>query len=238
MATTTKNKKSSKKPAKVKKTVSSKKATSVLNSESINMQVEKNTLKSKNVRNLTIAMFIVLLLVTLYLLKGFFVAAMVNGKPISRWALIRELEEKQGQATLDDLVAQELIIQEAAKKNIVVSLEDIKPDLENISTQLEAEGTTLDAALASRGISRSQFEENFRMQKMLEKILADELNVSDEELMKYFEENKEFMGENANYEDLKEDLRLQLKQQKFDLEYQKWYEQAKAESNVIYNISF
>ena len=40
------------------------------------------------------------------------------------------------------------------------------------------------------------------------------------------------------YEDLKEDLRLQLKQDKFDLEYEKWYNQAKAESNIIYNVSF
>src|SRR5688572_16109970 len=51
-------------------------------------------------------------LVSLYFLRGVFVAATVNGKPISRLALVKELEKQNGKETLNSLVTKELIFQE------------------------------------------------------------------------------------------------------------------------------
>lgn len=182
--------------------------------------------------------FLVLLLSALYLLKGYFVAAMVNGRPIMRLELIKELEKSSGQQTLDSLVTKEMLMQEARKKNVSVQDDEVTQELDKLTKQLEQEGTTLDAALAVRGMNRQSFEENLRVQKLVEKLLVDTINVSDEESLKYFNENKQFMAKDAKYEDLKEDLKLQLKQEKLDVEYEKLYNKLKGESDIKYFVTF
>jgi len=185
-----------------------------------------------------LGIFLFLLLALMAISKGLFVAAMVDGKPISRLKLIKTLEKESGKQALDSLVTKELILQEARDKNISVSLQDIQPDLDAVTNQLEAEGTTLDAALAVRGLTKESFEENLKMQKVVEKMLEAETSVTDDEINQYFEENKDFYGKDAKYEDLKEDLRLQLKQTKLETEYQKLYEKLKSESDIKYFVNF
>jgi len=68
-----------------------------------------------------IGLLVVVLVVAAFLLKGLFIAALVNGQPISRFTVISELEKQSGKQALTSLVNQTLIFQEAKKKNITVS---------------------------------------------------------------------------------------------------------------------
>ena len=64
-----------------------------------------------------IPLVIILIAAILFYFKGLFVVALVNGVPITRIAVINELEKQGGKQTLSSLVNQTLILQEA--KNII-----------------------------------------------------------------------------------------------------------------------
>ena len=79
-----------------------------------------------------IGLIIIALVVVGFLLKGLFVAAMVNGQPIFRFTVINELEKQGGSQALSALVNQTLILQEAKKKNIQVTQEEIDNSVKQI----------------------------------------------------------------------------------------------------------
>jgi len=79
---------------------------------------------SKDKRVLTGAVML-LVFVLLYFLKGFYIAAVVNGQPISRFSVIGELERRGGSQALDSLINQTLILQEAKKQNVTTTDQEI-----------------------------------------------------------------------------------------------------------------
>src|SRR3989344_199431 len=64
-----------------------------------------------------------------YYYKGLIVAATVNGAPISRLSIIRQLEKTSAKQVLDEMINKKLIESEAAKKGITVSNDEIKAEL-------------------------------------------------------------------------------------------------------------
>ena len=67
-----------------------------------------------------IALVILILAGIMYLLKDQLFVASVNGQLISRLDLMKKLEERSGKETLDSVVAQILIQQEARKRGITI----------------------------------------------------------------------------------------------------------------------
>ena len=97
-----------------------------------------NSLKRKRYFTL---IFIVLVLVSLlYLGRSYLFAALVGGHPITRLQLISELEKRGGKEELDSLITKELISQEAKRKGITVSDEEINTEVERIKGIVEAHG--------------------------------------------------------------------------------------------------
>src|SRR4030066_771684 len=75
--------------------------------------------KTRIPKYVAFALILVIVLGLMYLAKGLFIAAVVNGRPVSRLTLIKNLEKAQGKTTLDNLITEELISQEAKKEQIV-----------------------------------------------------------------------------------------------------------------------
>lgn len=194
--------------------------------------------KLRNTKYLALGAFGVLLLAFLYLAKGFFVAALVNKKPITRLTLVKALEQQSGQQTLDNLVTKELILQEAKKQNVTISNEEIEGEIDKLKKAVEGQGTTLDAALAMQGATMGQLTENIKMQKTIEKVLGADVEVSEEEIKNYYEQSKSNFGEGSKYEDLKEELRSELKQEKISLKFQEWIQKLRTDSEIIYFVNF
>ncbi len=174
----------------------------------------------------------------LYLGKSLFVAAMVNGRPISRVNVVKNLEKTGGKQALDNMVTKELITQEAKKQNIVVSDEDVQKEIDNLAKTVQSQGSTLDAALSTQGMTKSDLEENIRLQKTVEMLMASEIKVSDEDVKKYFDENKTTYGKDAKFDDLKESIKKDLEQEKVSTEFQKWYQKLQSESDIKYFVSY
>lgn len=164
--------------------------------------------------------------------------ALVNNRPISRLALIGELEKQAGQQTLDTLITKSLILQEADKQNIRIGQERIEEKIKEIEEQVKSQGADLDVLLQNQGQTRRGLGEEIKIQLIIEEILGKDIEITEEELQNYFEENKEYLGEDANFEEMKEALKEQLRQEKTNEKITSWLEELKKNARINYFLKF
>jgi len=194
----------------------------------------------KNVeRRQVVSLLIVIGLVisALYYFRGQFIVAVVNGRPISRLALIKELEKQAGQNALNSLVTKTLILQEVKKQKITISDIEVDEEIKQIELTLSQQGQDLNQLLAAKGISQENLKEDIKIQKMVEKIAVQDIEVADEEIEEYFEQRKDAFPADISPEEIKETLKQQLEQEKMNEAVQSWvnslHEKAKIEYLLI-----
>ncbi len=185
-------------------------------------------------KKLIIILALVVLVLFLFNYKHLFIVALVNNRPITRLALIGELEKQGAKQTLETLITKSLILQEAGNQGIEITREKIEEKVGEIEEQVKAQGTDLDTLLETQGRTRRELEEEVKLQLIIEEILGKEIEITEEELQSYFEENKEYLGEEANFEEMKEDLKEQLRQDKIGQKVSVWLEELKANANITY----
>lgn len=189
-------------------------------------------------KKFVIILAILVLAIILFLLRTVFVAALVNGTPISRIETVKQLEKQGGKDVLDTLIEKTLIFQEAKRLGVNVSQESIDTQISSIEGILKEQNVTLEDALAQRGQTKEELIEQIRIQKTVEAILGQKINITDEDITNYFEENKELLEKDAKLEDVKEDIRNQIFQQKLNEEYQKWIADLKAKAKIYYFVNY
>lgn len=190
---------------------------------------------SRTTRSFVIVLVVfAVVLGVLYFYKGVFIAATVNGSPISRLSVVSELEKKAGKSILDTMITKKLILDEIKKSGITVKNEDIDVEMKKIEAQVTAQGGTLDEALATQGMTLAELREQVVINKELEQVLADKIVVTDDEVTQYLTANKTVPSAGTNSEDLKNRTREQLKGQKFNTEAEKWVSDLKAKAQINY----
>lgn len=181
---------------------------------------------------------LIILLGALYACRGFFIAATVNGTPISRWSIIRELEKKSGEQALDTMVTKKLINAAAMKAGVVVSPADIDKEVATITEQISKQGGTLALALEQQGMTEAEFRDQIVLQKELEKILGDTVVVTDEDVNQYMTQSKAVPPKGTSVEDFKNQIRESLKGQKFNKEASNWVTGTKAKAEINYFVDY
>src|SRR3989344_2094033 len=90
------------------------------------------SLKFKKPKPLYIAIggAVILIVAALFIAKGIFVAATVNGSPISRLSVIQELEKQGGKQALEAIIDKKLIETELDKQKIVATKEQIEAEID------------------------------------------------------------------------------------------------------------
>lgn len=232
--TPVKKKTVSKKPT-AKKTVSAAK-TMAKKVEKKDQLIKKEIAIPKEVKTKKILWPIIILLIALALwfLKDQVIVAMVNGKPITRFQVIKELEKQGASQVLDSLVTMELVKQVIDKSAIEIDEEAVQQQITEIEENLSAQGQNLDDILVAQNLTRADVEKDIKLNLQLDKILADKIQVSEEEVLEYFETNKEFLGEDANFEEMKADIEAQVIQEKRATAQQEWLETVRGEANIRY----
>ncbi len=155
----------------------------------------------------------------IYLANKYMIAAMVNGKPISRIDVLRKLENQGGSQVLDEMISKELIFQDAKAKGVSVSNDEIEVELSKIREMVKAQGADLDQLLAQENQTIDDVKENIRIQKLVEKLLGDSVKVSDEEVNKNYEVNKSSYPSTQSEEQIKQSIRNQMQQDKLSAGY-------------------
>lgn len=192
-------------------------------------------LKFKKPKPIVIKIGIALLiLAALFFAKGFFIAATVNGSPISRWSVIKELEKQGGKQALEAVINQKIIKTELDKQKITITQEEVDAEIKKIEEQVAAQGGTLEMALQQQGITKEKLVEQITIQKKLEKLLADKVVVTNADIDAYIKASQAKPGTGIKMEDFKQQLGEQLKKQKFQTEAQQWVMNLVASSTIKY----
>ncbi len=185
---------------------------------------------SKKVVIITLAILIILFL--LYSARSLFMVAVVNGQPISRLAVIQQLEQQGGKQVLENLIVQTLVVQEAKKKNITVSDADINKEMKKIEDSLAKQGQTLDQALATQGLTKDQLMEQIKIQKLAQKMVGP-ITITDKQVNDYIEQNKASIPENANMTQIKKSIKQQLEQQVLQNKFTQLIANLRKQANII-----
>jgi len=160
---------------------------------------------------------IIILAALVYYYKGLFIAATINGSPITRLAVIKELEKASGKQALDSLITKKLINNEAIKKGISITSEEVDAEIKTIEDQIKAQGQTLEQALATKNMKLEDLKQQILTRKTLEKILADKLQVTEDEITKFITDNNVAIPQGQE-EAYRTQIIAQLKQQKLNTE--------------------
>ncbi len=200
----------------------------------------KNLKKVKLFKNkkVIIAAALVAVIALLYFAKSLFIAAIVNGKPIFRYSLTRELERLGGASTLNNIIERNIVYSEAKKLGKSVSPEEVDAELAKVEETLKGQGLTLEQALSIRGQTKEELGEQIKYQKTVEKILGDKISITDAEIADYFKNNKDLFNKTDTLEGVKEDIRKTILQQKLADEYQKWLSEIKGKAKIFYFVNF
>jgi len=195
-----------------------------------------NSLKKKNRTPflIIVILILVILLGGLYYFKNQFISATVNGQPIWRLSLIKELEKQSGEATLENLVTKSLILQEAKKQKVVISQEEIDQKMKELEDNFTSQGQNLDELLEAQNMTRVQLREQIEVQLIIEKIVSQDVEVTDEEVIAYFEANTDYFPEGSDLESVKEEIRQQLQQQKSSDLIQSWLDSLRENAQINY----
>lgn len=180
---------------------------------------------------------IVVVIVLIFLAKGLFIAATVDGSPISRLSVIERLEKASGKSLLDNLISERLIQNAAAAKKIVISDDVVNAEIKKIEAEITAQGQTMEAALAAQGMSMDDLKTQIVLRKDLEGLLADKISVTDEEVAQYIKDNSVAVpvGQESV---INEQTKSDLSNQKFSSEVQGYIADLKAKASIKYYVNY
>lgn len=139
------------------------------------------------------------------------VSAKVNGKPIYTEQIDREMERylaqyaqygmqpseedraKIREQVIEQLIARELLLQEAESQKIKADQEEVDKQLEQIKERSGSEenfnNALAQAGFASEADFRKEIEEAFILQELIENRLVKDLTVSDQDAREYYDAN-------------------------------------------------
>lgn len=186
---------------------------------------------------LILIIVIILLGAALYYFRGLFVAAVVNGQPVSRLAVVQQSEKQSGKQTLDTLVRDALIEQEAKKENVTVSDKEVNDQIATLQSNLQKQGQSLNQVLGTQGMSEDDLRNLIRLDQLVQKMVGKNIKVSDKEVNDYIAQNKSSLP-NADDATLKKEAKAQVLQQKTNAAVQTWLANLQKNANIVYFVQY
>ncbi len=163
--------------------------------------------------------------------KGLLVAAVVNGRPIFRWQLDSTLISQYGQQTLDSMISQALINEEAAKAGITVSQADIAKKEADLVQSLGG-NVSIDDVLQYQGMTRADFDNQLRLQIMVEKLLGKDITISDADITAYIATSGSTLTATTEA-GMRDEAKQAIFSQEINDKLQTWFAGIKAKANIL-----
>lgn len=200
-------------------------------------EVELTTTKNTNLQFVLKLAVILLIGIGAYLIasknKNLFIAGSVGNSYITRYELNQRLNQRYGAATLDEIISEKILFDQAQKNNIVVSDDDIKAEITVNENQFGGREQLMTMAKQAGINDEKQLNDFFKLKltitKLQEKLFPAE--ISDEEVQKYYDDNKTYYGE-KKLEEVKAEIITALKAQKSQTDFSTWFEKVRTESQV------
>lgn len=163
------------------------KRTKIKISKAIELPQELPEIQHKSGMSKTTKIAVILGVVILFLVavnRGWVVSAIVNGKPIFRWTVNSTLMSRYGKQTIDNMITERLIADEAKKAKVAVTQTEIDAKEQDILKSFGG-NVTLDEVLQYQGMTKADFDEQIRLQMLLTKLIGKDIVITDEEVATY-----------------------------------------------------
>lgn len=224
-----------KKTTKTSKKVTRKPAKKVVEVMESSMMMETSTpsMPTRKMNNKTLSLALIALAIGLltYKVGPWFVPALVNNTPVTRFEINSRLEKAYGAQALDDLINEKILDQAIAKANVKVDEAKLSEQIKSLESQFESTGG-LDEALKQRGLTRKDLEKQIRTQLAVEVILADKITPSDDEVKSQFTAGASTLYKDKKFEEVQESIKEELKQTKLRDSFLTWFAEVKKDAKV------
>jgi hypothetical protein len=170
--------------------------------------------------------------------RGLFVAAVVNGQPISRLSVVKETEKQAGKQTINNLVRNTLIEQEARKQKVTVTDKEIDEEIKKVEQTLSQQGQKLDQVLALQGLTKEDLRKLIRLDKLVSKMVGKDIKVTDQEIDEYIEKNRESLPQDQTAEQLRKSVSDTLRQQQLNQKVQTWLASLQSKAKIQYFVQY
>ncbi len=172
----------------------------------------------------------ILLLTGIYFKRSWLIVAIVDKQPIWRWQFNNTLSRQYGQSTLSQLIDQKLIDKAIKKAGIQASEKEIEEKVDE--TEKNLGGLNLKEALEMQGISQEEFRKQIKDQIKIEKFLSEGIEITDEEIDKFIEENSQYFAD-KDKANQKDEAIENLQKQKMSEKYQEWHQELIDNTTII-----
>jgi foldase protein PrsA len=120
--------------------------------------------------------------------------AKVDGETISKDELFDVMAEQYGASTVEQLIADKIVASEAKKEKITISDEELNEEVDKLKESYGGE-EAFNQVLESNNTTVDVLKEDLKNYLTMRKLIEPQIEISDEELQTYFDENKDSLGE-------------------------------------------
>lgn len=189
-----------------------------------------NLLDFKSSKKLYIVVLVLGLLLLGFYKKSLFVAAVINGTPLTNLELQSKLNQQFRTQTLNQLVNEKIILEEARKMNALPGETEVDQKIKELETQVGG-GPALDSLLSQQGQTRVSLRDQIRIQLAITKMYGSEATVSAEEVTKFIEENKDNL-QSTDSASLEKEATDTLKQQKLSQIFNEKFQELRTKAKI------
>lgn len=166
----------------------------------------------KSSKNIYIVLLVLGILILFVYKRSWFIAAMVNGTPITNIELQSKLNEQFKTQILNQLINEKIIFAEAEKNNAIPTDAEINKKISDIEISVGGKDA-LKTLLSQQGQTRTSLANQIKIQLAITNLYQKEATVSSEEVNKFLESSKDQLKATDSAGQIKEAEDL-LKQQK------------------------
>lgn len=186
--------------------------------------------KYKSSKKIYILLVVAGLLILAIYNKSLFIAATVNGSPITNLELQLKLNAQFREQTLNQLVNEKIIMSEAAKNNALPTQSEIDTKIVDLEKSVGGK-ETLDSLLAQQGQTRIGLRDQVLVQLAISKLYDKEASVSAAEVTEFIESNKEQLRASDSAGMTKEATDA-IKQQKLSQIFSQKFQELRQKANI------
>lgn len=170
--------------------------------------------------------------------KSLLFAGSVNGEYISKNDLSNRVISSYGRDEFDAMVNEKLVEQEAKKKNIKVGAADRQKKITEYETAVGGKDA-LKSRLSSQGVTDADFNKRVDLEVMIEKMFADKSNYTQDELQKFWDENKGQLetGEATMSATPTQNAKQQLTRKKISDAFSQWLTDNRKNAKIDYYLT-
>ena len=117
------------------------------------------------------------------------IVAKVGDMTITKSEFYEELVRQNGSQVLDNLIADKIMQAEVKELNIEITEEEIEEDLDELR-EFYGSDEALNQELANYGLTLDDVKNNIKTNLQIERLLDSYVEITEEEMKEYFEENK------------------------------------------------